>query len=112
MSMSPARRNDLLMAAIGAAVVLLDQLTKNWIVQYFTASEPKPPIPIFSDVVELIYVPNTGVAFSLFEGQTIKFIFIAIALCVICVLYWRSRDVGSLLLKLTFGLILGGAIGN
>ena len=111
--MSPARRNDLVMVAIGVFVILLDQLTKNWIVQYFgTAADTKAPIPIFGDVLQLIYVPNTGVAFSLFEGQTIKFIFIAIALLVICVLYWRSRDDGSLALKLTFGLILGGAVGN
>ena len=110
--MSPARRNDLLMVALGAFVILLDQLTKSWIVQYFDTGEPKAPISVLGDVLQIIYVHNTGVAFSLFEGQTLKFIFIAIALCVICVLYWRSREDGSLLLKLTFGLILGGAIGN
>jgi signal peptidase II len=111
--MSPARRNDLLMVATGALVILLDQLTKNWIVQYFgSGAVTTAPIPIVGDVLQLIYVPNTGVAFSLFEGQTIKFIFIGIALLVICVLYWRTRDDGSLPLKLTFGLILGGAIGN
>ncbi len=111
--MSRARRNDLVMVLVGVLVIVLDQLTKAWIVQYFGSGiATKPPIAIVGDVLQLIYVPNTGVAFSLFEGQTIKFIFIGIALCVISVLYWRSRDVGSLALKLTFGLILGGAIGN
>lgn len=110
--MSSARRNDLVMVAVGALIVFLDQLTKNWVVGYFGTVAPKPPVPILGSVLELLYTPNTGVAFSLFEGQSIKFIFIAIAIAVIGVLYWRTRETGGLLLKLTFGMILGGAAGN
>jgi signal peptidase II len=110
--MSPARRNDALMVATGVLLVVLDQLTKHWIRAYFTTGAPKAPIPIVGDVLELQYVQNTGVAFSLLEGQTVLFVFIAVALGVIGWLYWRARATGSLALKLTFGLILGGAAGN
>ena len=110
--MSAARRNDLIMVAVGAVVVLLDQLTKYWIVQYFSTGAPKGPVALVGNWLELLYTPNTGVAFSLFEGLGVKFLFIALALAVICVLYWRSRDTGGLLLKITFGMILGGAVGN
>ncbi len=108
--MSPARRSDLVMAATGVLVILLDQLTKHWVMQYFTPD--RAPIQLVGHVLELQYVQNTGVAFSLFEGQAILFLFVAIAIGVIGVLYWRARESGSIVLKLTFGLILGGAIGN
>jgi signal peptidase II len=109
--MSTARRKDLIMLAIGLLVIVVDQLTKRWIVSYFTAA-PRDPVQLVGSVLELQYLQNTGVAFSMFEGQTVKFLFIAIAIAVISFLYWRTRNDASLLLKASFGLVLGGAIGN
>jgi signal peptidase II len=110
--MSTARRTDALMAALGLTVILLDQLTKRWIVAYFGAPNGRPPIPIFGRVLEIVYLQNTGVAFSLLQGQALLFLFIGLAVIVIGALYWRMRDTGGLAIKATFGLILGGAIGN
>lgn len=112
MNMPPARRNDAIMAAFGLVVILLDQLTKHWIVAYFGAPNARPPIPIVGHVLEIMYLQNTGVAFSLLQGQALLFIFISLAIVVISVLYWRMRDSGGLAIKVTFGLILGGAVGN
>jgi signal peptidase II len=109
--MSIARRKDLAMVAIALLVITVDQLTKRWIVEYFT-SALRPPVPVLGNLLELQYVQNTGVAFSMLEGQTLKFAFIGIAIAVIAYLYWRMREEGSLLLKVSFGLVLGGAIGN
>lgn len=108
--MTPARRHDLLMALTAAVLVAIDQLTKLWIVTYFTRHPS--PIPVLGNVLDIEYVQNIGVAFSLLAGQTVLFVFIAIAIAVIGTLYWRTRDSASLPLKLTFGLILGGAVGN
>ena len=108
--MSPARRNDLIMVAAGVLLVVVDQLTKRWIAQHLTPEGT--PIPIFGHVLELLYVQNTGVAFSMLSGNAVLFLFIALALGVIGWMYWRMRENGSLLLKLCFGLILGGAVGN
>lgn len=111
MKVSPARRNDALMVALAVVVILADQLAKGWIVQYFREPGLKV-IPLLGQVLQLEYVQNTGVAFSLLRGQTVLFLFIAVAIVVIGSLYWRMRDTGSLAIKLTFGLILGGALGN
>lgn len=108
--MSPARRNDLVMVAAGVLLVVVDQLTKHWIAQHLTLEGA--PIPILGHVLELFYVQNTGVAFSLLAGKAVLFLFIAVAIGVIGWMYWRMRENGSLLLKLCFGLILGGAVGN
>jgi signal peptidase II len=109
--MSLARRKDTIMAVLALLVIVVDQLTKRWIVDYFT-SAPRPPVPILGNILELQYVQNTGVAFSMLEGQTLKFVFIAVAIVVIAVLYWRTRESASMLLKASFGLVLGGAAGN
>ena len=75
--MSASRYHDLVALVIGLAVVVVDQLTKVWIVQFFGYEGCRPPIPIFGDILTLYYVQNTGVAFSLFAGQNIKFVLIS-----------------------------------
>lgn len=108
--MSPARRNDVLMVSTAVALITVDQLSKRWIEQHLIVEQDH--ISLLGNIFELFYVQNRGVAFSLFDGQAVLFLLIGVALLVIGWLYWRLRDSGSLLLKLTFGLILGGAIGN
>jgi signal peptidase II len=110
--MTTARKRDLVMVLAGLFVIVLDQLTKKWIVQYFVVPNGKDPIPLLGPFLELAYVQNSGVAFSLLSSDSIKFLFIAIAIAVIAYLYWRNRENGSLLLKFSFGLVVGGAIGN
>jgi signal peptidase II len=108
--MSLARRNDLIMVATGILVIILDQLVKHWITQNLKIGGP--PIPILGSILELMYVQNRGVAFSLLEGRESLYVLIAIAVAVIVWLYWRLRNSSSLLIKVIFGLIIGGAIGN
>src|SRR5512146_1396097 len=111
--MTTARKRDLVVVLAGLFVILLDQLTKLWVVQYFVYPDNfKPPIPLLGPFLELAYVRNSGVAFSLLSSDSIKFLFIALALGVIGYLYWRNREDGSLLLKFSFGLVVGGALGN
>jgi signal peptidase II len=110
--MSPARRNDLVMAVLAALLIALDQLSKHWITTYFTTGASKQPIALVGTILHLEYDSNKGVAFSLLWGSALLFVLIAVALVVIGALYWRSRNTGSLALKASFGLILGGAAGN
>lgn len=110
--MSSSRYHDLIALMLGLAVLVADQLTKLWVVQYFGTEGLRPPIPVLGDVLTLYYVQNTGVAFSLFEGQNVRFVLIALAFGLICYLYWRYRESASLWLRLGFALVLGGAIGN
>ncbi|HEV8192529.1 MAG TPA: signal peptidase II [Ktedonobacterales bacterium] len=109
--MSTARAKDAAMVAFGLLVIIVDQLTKHWVQTYF-AAHPGTAISLLGDVLTLDYTQNTGVAFSLLSGQAIMFFLIALAICVIGALYWRTRETGTLLLKVSFGLVLGGAIGN
>lgn len=110
--MSRARRTDIALATVGVAVILLDQLTKHVISAYFGGPFQKPPVHLVGSILELDYTQNRGVAFSLFDGQGIKYVFILAAVGLVGYLYWRTRATAPTLLTITFGLILGGAIGN
>jgi signal peptidase II len=107
--MSLARRNDLIMVATGIVVIFLDQLVKQWITQNLPDGSPRP---LLGNILELISVQNRGVAFSLLEGRESLYVLIALAVAVVVWLYWRLRNSPSVLIKVIFGLIIGGAIGN
>ncbi|MGB6289182.1 MAG: signal peptidase II, partial [Desulfobulbales bacterium] len=53
--------SDLIPVGIAFAVVIIDQLTKLWIMTAFALHEQQTIIPGFFD---LVYVTNTGAAFG------------------------------------------------
>jgi signal peptidase II len=97
--------------ALALAVVLLDQLTKAWVVAHFFPGEQVVVTSFFN----LVRVHNTGAAFSLLAGaggwQRIFFIGIAlVAAGILLVLLARHRHEPRMGLALAG--ILGGALGN
>jgi signal peptidase II len=73
---------------------------------------PTPPIVFIQNYFEFRYQTNTGAAFSMFEGHTgwLAAFSALISLGVLAWGWWLPvRERG---LRLPFGLILGGAVGN
>lgn len=99
-------------AVIAAVVIILDQLSKAWILSIW----PQPytgEIPIIQDWLELTYIQNTGVAFGLFSGVPQLFTFTSLLIVAVAIHFYLKHvpeDHGWLALSL--GLIVGGAIGN
>ena len=101
---------------ITVPLILIDQLTK-WLIQtYIPYGSAVPIIPGF---FSLVYVSNTGAAFSIFQGN--NFFFIALALVALAaVLFWLIRDQFnpnkaqrmSVITKIAFSLFAAGIIGN
>ena len=92
-----------------AALVGLDQAIKFWAV---SALQPVGAMPLIPHVVELRFVLNPGMAFSLLSGKQL-FLIIATSIALILVaygLFFRSR--GKLLQQVAFILVLAGGIGN
>lgn len=99
---------------IAAGVVVLDQLTKAWIVArlpFGTYGEPHA-IRIIKDVFYLVHVGNTGAAWSLFAGKSV-FLAALAASTLVAIFIWRKalglRDRAS---QIGFGLLCGGIAGN
>jgi signal peptidase II len=111
---SRTRLYDLVMVLVGILTIGLDQWSKAAIRQHFGTCNSGGYIPLVGKYFGLTYTCNTGAAFSLFEHghEALLFIFIAAALATIIWLYIHFANQPSLLLKLSFGLVLGGAAGN
>jgi signal peptidase II len=112
---SPARDMRWLMIVIAALVVLLDRITKLWIVSHIKSGQA---IVIIPRVFRLTHVLNTGAAFSMFEGSASQSLvrnlligFSVVAVVVVLALIWKmGRSIT--LTSVALALILGGAVGN
>jgi len=107
------RESGLRWVWLALVVILLDQLTKFWIV----ASIPNGGAVYALPVLNIIHTYNPGAAWSMFAnaGGAQRWVFSALAVVVSVVLvYWLRRlSLGSQKLLITgLTLILGGAIGN
>lgn len=108
-SSSPSK--TLLFGGTMAFVLALDVLTK-WIVQ--RTLRPYDPIPVWGDFFRLTYIFNRGAAFGLHLGEYSRWIFGALAIIAVLVLFgmYRAAAPTDRLRILALALVTAGAIGN
>jgi signal peptidase II len=104
-------RKAILYGGLSGAIVALDQLTK-YIAQQVLP--PYHPVPVVGDVVRLTYIYNPGAAFGLHVGPMSRYIFLALTVvCVVVLFVWfRSTPISDRLRLLAISLVTAGAIGN
>lgn len=96
---------------VALPVILVDQLTKWWMLSVF--AEPPYSITV-TGFFNLVLVWNRGVSFGLFDTSADwgPFLLSGLALFIsICLVIWLRR-VESRLVAVALGLVLGGALGN
>lgn len=103
---STALNTRRLSLAVGAAVLLADQLVKWWVV----STLPGKPIVVVDGFLQLRYVTNFGAAFSLLDGFGSIVALVAIAAAVF--IFLVARKVARRGEAVALGLVLGGALGN
>jgi signal peptidase II len=104
-TLRPAHR-PLLIAGLVVGIVLLDQLTKAWVV----ATLSDGPQSIIGDTIELRLSRNPGGAFSLLTGFTPLLAVLAVIVAVVLVrVAQRTTDP---VMVVALSLVLGGAVGN
>ena len=113
MTFRRARLYDILALLTALAVIGLDQWTKSLVVAHLSPPDFGPQVPLIGPYLVLYYIRNQGAAFSMLNTNgPVLIALIALAVVVIVSLYLRMLNSGSLLYKLVFGLIIGGAAGN
>jgi signal peptidase II len=103
---TPGRR---LALTVALAVVVLDQLSKQWALRHLP---PGHGMTLWPGLLNLQLVRNTGAAFSLFTG--VPRLLGAVSLLVslgLLLWMWRRPPRGAWE-SLAFGFLLGGALGN
>jgi signal peptidase II len=106
-------RWDLIVAAIALGVIIIDQFTKALVLGHFRGQHAFDVVPVIGNIITLENYGNTGAAFSSFtKSPGLLAFLILVAIGVIGWMYWSTRPRGNPWLKATFGLIIGGAVGN
>ncbi len=109
----PVTPNGWLAYGIAVAAVLLDQLSKLWILYGLDLPE-KFSVPVLPPLLRFSMVWNPGVSFGMLRadnalGRTLLILF---AVGVVGVLGWWARKAERRLTAVALGLVMGGALGN
>lgn len=98
--------------AVSFVIVLMDQVSKIWIINNLALYQDINILPIF----DITYVRNYGAAFSFLSDaggwQRYFFTVIAIVISVLLTVWMAKTPIKQKLLLWAYALILGGAIGN
>lgn len=105
------KRHPFVFLLLSVIVVILDQATKLAARHYLTLHQP---VSVIGDFFNLTLVQNTGAAFSLSLGSPgfNRIFFSTVTFIVIFVILWMLKKSKHILERLSFSLIIGGAIGN
>jgi signal peptidase II len=105
-----ARRPLVLFYSVAATVLVLDIITKA--IVYRTLPLHGPSIELVGSYVRLTYIHNAGAAFGLFQGNRYFFIGVSLLSSLVILLLAHNDRYRDRWMRLAFGLVLGGALGN
>lgn len=94
---------------IACIVIIIDQLTKWWVVANM---ELRESIPIIENFFYLTSHRNTGAAWGILAGQMVFFYIITVIVIIFIVYYMQRFAKNNVFTGISLALILGGAIGN
>lgn len=94
---------------ISLCVLILDQLSKYYVLHHFAEGES---VPVIQNVFHWTFILNPGAAFGMFAGS--RWIFVGIAIVALVVLWYYRQDILESDLWTRYGVALfaGGAFGN
>jgi signal peptidase II len=97
-----------LFAGIAATVVILDQLSKGWIVANL---QPGEGMVVLGEWLRLVHGQNTGILFGMLPQSAPIFAVVSMGVTALIVVYHAKAGRG-IVVTIALGLLLGGAIGN
>jgi signal peptidase II len=99
----------MILFVVAAVVFLLDRWTKSLITSHFFPGQSEVVIP---HLLWWTYVQNTHGAFGMFGSQPLLLILLALLVLVLFAFAFRDAVRSSMLVRVAFGAIVGGAAGN
>tara|TARA_B100001750_G_C15338028_1_gene510787 strand:+ start:99 stop:578 length:480 start_codon:yes stop_codon:yes gene_type:complete len=93
---------------ISIITIILDQLSKFLIIIFLPLGNSWPQ----EGILRFTHARNTGAAFSLFQDQSLILSIVSVIAVIFILFVFKSINNPSLLIRITFGLQIGGAFGN
>ncbi|MBN1374738.1 MAG: signal peptidase II [Dehalococcoidia bacterium] len=100
--------NGLIFLLIAVAIVVFDQLTKQWIVSNIPLGGSLPSM----GPLNIVNIQNTGSAFGLFPNQAFLLSVVAIAGLIMVLMFFRYFSELGFWGGIALSLIFAGALGN
>lgn len=97
--------------AFALIVVVLDQLTKAWVLSGLDLRE-MGRINLLPPILNFTWVENRGVSFGLFGDGSARWMLSLFSIIVSGILGWWALRADRRLLITAIGLVMGGALGN
>ena len=97
---------------MAALVLLTDQVSKYLVTVSLGEGQSWGVVSWLAPVLRVTHVTNTGAAFGMLPGLGNIFAFIAVAVIVVIIVFYRRLPAGQSLMRVSLGLQLGGAFGN
>lgn len=89
--------------------LLLDIVSKYLVSEFMIFNQS---IVVIDNLFKLTYVKNTGAAWSIFASNTFFIIFVSLLIIIALIYYIYKSNSLKFFEKLSYSLILGGALGN
>lgn len=93
-------------------ILVLDQLTKSWVVNNLQVNESIYPIPALRGLFSITYLTNTGVAFGLFKESGTFFIFLVGIVIAVLLYMFVNLETNQRLARIALAMAVSGAVGN
>jgi signal peptidase II len=106
------KKTSWIILIVAALVVALDQGSKYLVTHNLPVGGMWSPFPGPTPFFQIVYTYNTGATFGLFKDLGLVFIFMALVIVGVLILYARRLRSDQWLMCVALGLMLGGAIGN
>ena len=106
------KKTSWIILIVAALVAALDQGSKYLVTQSLPLGGVWSPLPGPTPLFQIVYTYNTGATFGLFKDLGPVFIFIALVIVGVLILYARRLRRDQWLTCVALGLMLGGAIDN
>jgi lipoprotein signal peptidase len=107
----PVSRLALKAYGLALLVIVLDQLTKAWMISGLDLREVGQ-IPVLGSFFRFSWVENRGVSFGLFGDGSARWVLSVFSIGVAVALAWWVARQTRPLMGTAIGLVMGGAVGN
>ena len=89
--------------------ILLDRITKIWAIEVLSKISQ---VIVIKDLFSLLYLQNKGAAFGILQGKLYFLTIVTIVVVVGMIYYIIKYRPRSKLIRISFSLIISGALGN
>src|SRR5262247_850912 len=110
--MSRAARNWITLIVIIVVVLLVDQSTKNIVINTMRVGETRQPILALVPYFQITRSENMGSAFGFLPQAGDVFLVIAVVVVSSMIYFYPRIPAQAILTRIAIGMICGGALGN